>query len=134
MVTGSPTDFLIQFLSKEVYFIGNDNNSSIAKILGSNIKRIRTLEGISQEKLAEQIGKSSHFISLVERGECGLSISTVIDICNALNTDTNSIFAGVVGGASIYTDSFLNKSFENFNTKDKDLITYIVNYILSSKT
>lgn len=111
----------------------NDNNSSIAKILGSNIKRIRTLEGISQEKLAERIGKSPHFVSMCERGACGLAISTLIDICNALNTDPNSIFAGAVGGTSIYTDSFLNKSFENFDAKDKELITYIVNYILGSK-
>lgn len=111
----------------------NDNNSSFAKIIGSNIKKIRTLEGISQEKLAERIGKSAHFISLVERGESGLSIPTVIDICNALQIDANAIFAGAVNGASIYTDSFLNKAFENFDAKDKDLITYIVNYILSSK-
>lgn len=70
-----------------------DNNSNICKILGSNIKKIRTLEGISQEKLAEKIGKSAHFISVLERGESGLSLQTIIDICNALNTDTNSIFA-----------------------------------------
>ena len=29
----------------------NNNNSNIAKIIGNNIKQIRTLEGISQEKL-----------------------------------------------------------------------------------
>ena len=50
------------------------------------------MEGISQEQLAEKIGKSAHFISLIERGESGLSVATLIDICNALNTDTNSIF------------------------------------------
>ena len=70
-----------------------DNNSNIAKIIGRNIKQVRSLEGISQEKLAELIGKSSHFISLLERGESGLSISTVIDICRALNTDPNTILA-----------------------------------------
>lgn len=45
-----------------------NNNSNIAKIIGNNIKQIRTLEGISQEKLAETIGKSAHFISVLERG------------------------------------------------------------------
>ena len=34
------------------------DNSNIAKILGANIKQIRTLEGISQEQLAEKIGKT----------------------------------------------------------------------------
>lgn len=70
-----------------------DNNSNIAKIIGKNIKQVRSLEHISQEKLAEKIGKSAHFISLLERGESGLSVPTVIDICKALNTDTNTIFA-----------------------------------------
>ena len=44
-----------------------DNNSNIAKIIGRNIKQVRSLEGISQERLAELISKSSHFISLLER-------------------------------------------------------------------
>lgn len=44
-----------------------DNNSNIAKIIGRNIKQVRSLENISQEKLAEKIGKSAHFISLLER-------------------------------------------------------------------
>ena len=111
----------------------SDNNLSISKILGNNIKKIRTLEGISQEKLAEKIGKSSHFVSLLERGACGLSVATVIDICKALNTDTNTIFAGIINTSSIYTDSFLSNAVEHFNNADRELISYIVNYILNSK-
>ena len=70
-----------------------DNSSNIAKIIGRNIKQVRSLEGISQEKLAEKIGKSTHFISLLERGESGLSVPTVLDICMALNTDPNTLLA-----------------------------------------
>ena len=39
----------------------NDNNSSIAKIIGNNIKKIRNKEHISQERLAEMINKSRSF-------------------------------------------------------------------------
>ena len=53
-----------------------DNNPNIYKILGNNIKKIRTKEHISQERLADLIGKSSHFISLLERGESGVAIGT----------------------------------------------------------
>ena len=113
--------------------MSNDNNSGIAKILGNNIKQIRNREGISQEKLAEKIGKSAHFISLLERGVSGLSVATVIDICKALNTDTNTIFAGTIDNSTIYTDSFLNKSLESLNDKDKDMVSYLVDYIISSK-
>ena len=70
--------------------MSNNNDTDIRKILGSNIKQIRTLEGISQEELAARIGKSSHFISVIERGESGLSLGTVIDICKALNNTRNN--------------------------------------------
>lgn len=110
-----------------------NTNSNVSRILGNNIKKIRTLEKISQEELAEKINKSSHFISLVERGESGLSINTIIDICNVLNTDPNSIFAGSINTSDIVTNNFLNKSFDSFEEKDKDLISYLINYILSSK-
>lgn len=108
------------------------DNSNIAKILGANIKQIRTLEGISQEQLAEKIGKTAHFISLIERGESGLSVATLIDICNALDTDTNSIFVNLVK-SSICTNNFLNKSFDTFEDKDKDMVSYLINYIINSK-
>ena len=66
-------------------------------------------------------------------GESGLSIQTVIDICRALNTDTNSIFAGTIDNLSVPTDSLLNKSFETFDKKDKDMVSYLINYIINSK-
>ena len=108
-----------------------DNKSNIYKILGNNIKRIRSLEGISQENLAERIGKSSHYISVLERGESGLSVSTLIDICKVLHTDTNSIFNGIIDDSP--SNSFLNKSIEHFNEKDKEMVLYLVQYILNSK-
>lgn len=66
-------------------------------------------------------------------GECGLSVPTVIDICRALNTDPNTLLAGTFGPTSSHTDSFLSKSLNSFNDKDRELVSYIVNYILGSK-
>ena len=105
-------------------------DNDIARIIGNNIKKIRNKEKISQERLAELIGKSAHFISLLERRESGLSVGTLLDICKALDTDTNSIFAGTLDTKS-YADSFLNKSFESFSDSDKDMVAYLINYINS---
>ena len=80
--------------------------------------------------MAELIGKSAHFISLLERGESGLSVGTLLDICKALDTDTNSVFAGTLDTTS-YADSFLNKSFESFSDSDKDMVAYLINFINS---
>lgn len=105
-------------------------DNDIARIIGNNIKKIRNKEKISQERLAELIGKSAHFISLLERGESGLSVGTLLDICKALDTDTNSIFAGTLDTKS-YANSFLNKSFESFSDSDKDMVAYLINFINS---
>lgn len=110
-----------------------DDSSNISKILGKNIKQIRKLEGLSQEELAERIGKSAHFISLIERGESGLSVNTIIDICKALHTDTNSIFSDVIDTSNIPNSSFLSKSLDTFKEKDKDMVLYLINYIITSK-
>ena len=107
-----------------------DNDINIAKIIGSNIKKIRNKNKISQERLAELVGKSAQFISLLERGESGLSIGTLLDICRILDTDANSIFAGALDTKS-YSDSFLNKSFESFSQNDKDIVVNLINYINS---
>lgn len=106
---------------------------NIYRIIGNNIKKLRTLEGLSQEKLAERIGKSAHFISVLERGESGLSVLTLIEICKALKVDTNSIFVVVLDNSVIPTDNLLNKTFESLNDVDRDMVTYLLNYIVNTK-
>lgn len=107
------------------------NETNINVIIGNNIKNIRTSEKISQGRLAELIGKSAHFISLLERGESGLSVGTLLDICRTLNIDTNSIFAGTLDNSNMYNNSFLHKSFEKFDDSSKELVEHVINYINS---
>lgn len=104
---------------------------SISMMLGKNIKTIRTFKGISQEKLAEKINKSPHFISLIERGESGLSVYTVIDICRALSVDANTIFDSVISSHQNNLNSNLISSFNFFDKKDREMLTYVINYITS---
>ncbi len=62
------------------------------------------------------------------------SMGTLIDLCISLNTDPNTLLAGAFDNSSIHTDSFLNKSLETFSDRDKELISYIVDYVLGSKS
>lgn len=43
--------------------------SEVLGKIGKNIKQARLLKGITQESLAEKLGKSTNFVSLVERGD-----------------------------------------------------------------
>jgi transcriptional regulator with XRE-family HTH domain len=107
--------------------------NNFLKSIGKNVKRIRLLRGLSQETLANDFDKSINFVSLIERGESGLSIQTLIDLCRILEVDVNSIFEGVIAPSSKMTDDYITKSLNLFNNKDKTIITDLINYIINSK-
>lgn len=107
--------------------------SDVLQIIGKNIKRIRLLRGLSQETLANDLDKSVNLVSLVERGESGLSIPTLIDICRVLKVDANSIFEGVIDPPVAIYDDFITKSLSLFNNADKAIVTDLITYISNSK-
>ena len=84
--------------------------------------------------MASDLQKSINFVSLVERGESGLSIPTFIDICKALNVDANSIFEGVIAPPTANTEDFITKSLSLFSNADKTIVTDLITYISNSKT
>ena len=105
-----------------------ENKENTLKVIGQNIKRIRLLKGLTQEQLAEKLDKSINFISIIERGESGISISTIIDICNALQINSDELFNGLIDKQVVITNS-LNM----FNREDKKIVKAIIDYIINSK-
>lgn len=112
----------------------NVSKSDVLQVIGKNIKRIRLMRGLSQEALASELQKSINFVSLVERGESGLSIPTLIDICKVLEVDANLIFEGVIAPPTATDEDFITKSFSLFNNADKTIVTDLITYISNSKT
>jgi transcriptional regulator with XRE-family HTH domain len=53
--------------------------------LGNRIRNIRQERGITQERLAELIGKTTEHVSFIERGERSPSFEVLIDLANALD-------------------------------------------------
>ena len=62
--------------------------SDLRAILGSNIKKHRTIKGYSQAKLAEILDLSPNFISEIETGKRWLSSDTLVNLAEALNVET----------------------------------------------
>ncbi len=113
--------------------MGETNKSDILVTLGKNIKQIRLLRGVTQENLANDIQKSINFVSLVENGKTGVSVQTLVDICNSLNTDFNSLFAGTIALSNTNDDDYIIKSLNFLEEKDKSIIKKIIAYIIDSK-
>lgn len=55
--------------------------------LETRIRKIRKMEGMSQEKFAEKLGLSKNFINLVESGRRNASDRTISDICRIFNVN-----------------------------------------------
>jgi transcriptional regulator with XRE-family HTH domain len=60
-------------------------------LVGSNIKRERIKAGYTQEKFSELIGIGTKSLSAIERGTVGVSLTTLLKICNVLSISSNSL-------------------------------------------
>ena len=63
--------------------------------IGARIKQAREQAHVTQERLAEQIEVSVQYISDLERGKVGASVSTVIKICQTLQVSCDYLLLGV---------------------------------------
>ena len=64
------------------------------KILGSNIKKLRTEQNLSQEKLAELASLHRTYIGSIERGERNISLENIVSIGQALKTEPHELLKG----------------------------------------
>lgn len=92
--------------------------------IGSKIRELRILNGMTQEDLADRAELSKGFISQVERNLTSPSIATLMDILQCLGTDVSDFFgqeqeeAQVVFGKEDY--------FEKYDTELKNTIQWII--------
>ena len=64
----------------------------ILKVFGSNLKRYRTLIGLSQEAFAEKCGMHRTYISAIECFRRSISLENIQRIADALEIDTYKLF------------------------------------------
>lgn len=104
-------------------------NKEILVTIGKNLKNARTSKGYTQEQMAEQLNVSSKFISMIERGCSGLSITNLTNICKILDIEPNSLFNGVLN----YTDSkdeYITNVLSTLANGDKEFLISVIEYIL----
>ena len=62
--------------------------------LGQNIRRLRREHGWSQQQLAAKASLSESYLSQLERGVCGMSVSTFFTLCRALGCTPKELLQG----------------------------------------
>ena len=60
-------------------------------LVGVNIKREREKAGFTQDQFSEMLGIGSKSLSAIERGVVGISLSTLLKVCDILSVSTNTI-------------------------------------------
>jgi len=67
--------------------------TNIRDVLANNMKAYRNASGISQAKLAEKAGTSTHYIGMIETGKNFPSPEMIERIAIALGIDTVDLFS-----------------------------------------
>jgi len=65
------------------------------RLFATNMRRLRTDRGLTQEKVAEAAGLHPNYISSVERGERNISICNIERIAIALGVSMSELVAAV---------------------------------------
>lgn len=65
---------------------------------GDRLRFKRTLLGWSQDELAEKIDRASKYYADIERGNCGMSIETLLALSKTLNMSADYILFGDMEG------------------------------------
>ncbi|HEY4112173.1 helix-turn-helix transcriptional regulator [Puia sp.] len=65
----------------------------IIKEFGKNLKSIRKAKGLSLRQLAASSGVDHVQISLYEKGESNLEMTTVVDLAEGLGVDPSELFS-----------------------------------------
>lgn len=112
----------------------NRDKAEVLRAIGKNIKQARLLRGMTQQMLAENTGLSTNFISLIERGDSGASLTTITLICNALKVDVSVIFKGLITADTPTDNTELMKSVALLENDDRQIVSSLVDYIFNSKS
>ena len=66
-----------------------DSRKDLNVLVGTNIKREREKAGFTQDQFSELLGIGSKSLSSIERGVVGVSLATLLRICDILHISAN---------------------------------------------
>ncbi|MBP1560752.1 MAG: helix-turn-helix transcriptional regulator [Oscillospiraceae bacterium] len=99
------------------------------KEIGSRIKAERKSQNLSQEKLAEIINVSPHYIYEIERGLKAMSLETLINLSTALNISTDYVLFGDKQNSSPSLAELLNALDDPRRQKAENAFKALLPYI-----
>lgn len=101
------------------------------KTLGERIRKLRLDNKLTQEDLAEIIGKSDNFISKIESNNSSISLNTLVSLTKALNTSMDYLLFESIERDKTENDIIIDSILKDFSEVDKD---FVVTMLQAMKT
>ncbi len=111
----------------------NTVERNLRKSIGKKIKLARTKSEYTQEQLAEKLSLSPRYISQLERGIAFGSASTIINICKALDINSDFLFKDLIQSDNTNIDFVEQDFLEDYiklNTYNKIVINAITHELV----
>lgn len=112
----------------------NDQEKVLRKNIGKKIKLARARAEYTQEELAEKLSLSPRYISQLERGIAFGSATTIINVCKALNINSDFLFNDLINNKTPILDNITDDKFlENYlklNDYNKNIISAFTNELI----
>ena len=87
--------------------------------IGNNIKKYRLARGLRQEDLAKEVGLSTNYIGLIERGQKVPSLETFIIILNVLEASADIVLVEVLKNGYKVKNSLLNEPMSKMSEENR---------------
>ena len=94
---------------------------SEAKKIGMQIQIARKKRQLSQADLAQMVDLTPKYLSMIECGTKTPKLETLISIANALETDANSLLAGVLNTSSVVESAFFSDVIDKYQPTGKSI-------------
>ena len=94
--------------------------------IGRKIKEIRLSKGLTQENVADVADVNTSHISNIENFRVKISLTTLVKICNTLDTTVDYILANEYSDSSSALDQEILKELQACDQEKKEKILQII--------
>lgn len=101
--------------------------------IGKKIREYRKERGLIQDELAEKVNLSPNHMGAIERAEKNLTLTTLINIANALDVTADMLLCDEIQNGYRIKTSMLTEKLEKLSPTDRNKILQMVEIMLGDK-
>lgn len=99
------------------------------KQIGQRLREVRLSQNLTQEYVANAVNINTSHISNIENNRVKISLTTLVAICNVLNTTVDYILSGEYVSSDSAIDREILLALQNCSNEQKEKILKIIQII-----